>query len=262
MKERLISSLIMLPLLILLVLKGLPLYIGGVLLMIIALHEFYLAFEAIDYKPIKTIGYIYAVFLLLSNAFGWKISIVASFLFALFIISTFFVLNNKNTPIDICITFAGIGYICIFLEYIILIIDTIPNGDKYVWLVFLISFSTDIFAYFIGRQFGRRKLLPLISPKKTIEGSIGGMVSCLILTIIFGLIFKIPLFISIILGLIGSIIAQLGDLTASSIKRYVGIKDFGRIIPGHGGVLDRFDSVILVAPFVYFVFDIFIRYFI
>ena len=111
---------------------------------------------------------------------------------------------------------------------------------------------TDTFAYFVGRRFGRHKLMPKTSPKKTIEGSLGGIAGSIIACIIFGLIFKLPIGVMVIISLFGSIIAQMGDLIASAIKRYVDIKDYGKIIPGHGGVLDRFDSVLLVAPYVYF----------
>ena len=95
--------------------------------------------------------------------------------------------------------------------------------------------------------------MPKTSPKKTIEGSIGGIAGSTIACIVFGLIFKLPIGIMVIIAIFGSIIAQMGDLIASAIKRYVGIKDYGKLIPGHGGVLDRFDSVLLVAPYVYFV---------
>lgn len=256
MKERVVSAMIMLPLLILLIIKGIPLYLAGVALMVIALHEFYVAFETIDYHPIKIIGYLFAIFLFFANLFYFSVNLIALAVFLLFLVSTLLVLNHKNTPVDVCITFAGIGYICIFFEYIIKIVNNIPDGGIYVWLVFLIAFSTDIFAYLVGRQFGKHKLMPKVSPKKTIEGSLGGIIASFVFTFIFGLVFKMPLSIIFILGIFGSMIAQLGDLTASSIKRYVGIKDFGRIIPGHGGVLDRFDSVLLVSPFVYFIFGL------
>lgn len=258
MKERFISAMIMLPLLILLLLKGIPLYIGGLVLMTIALHEFYVAFETKEYKPIKLIGYVFSAILFLANVFSWDGIFISSTLFVLFIVSIFMILYNKNTPIDVMITFSGMAYICLFFEYIIMIIDDVQKGSIYVWLVFIISFVTDIFAYLIGRQFGKHKLIPKVSPKKTVEGSIGGILACFISTVIFGIIFKMPITVVLILGVFGSMVAQLGDLTASSIKRYVGIKDFGRIIPGHGGILDRFDSVLLVSPFVYLVLVIFL----
>ena len=118
---------------------------------------------------------------------------------------------------------------------------------------------TDTFAYFSGYLFGKHKLIPKISPKKTIEGSIGGVIGSIVCCIIFGYIFKLDIIQMIIIGGLGSVIAQIGDLFASAIKRYVGIKDYGKLIPGHGGILDRFDSVILVAPFVYYAISLFIK---
>ncbi len=118
---------------------------------------------------------------------------------------------------------------------------------------FIIPWTTDTFAYFSGMMFGKRKLLPRVSPKKTIEGSIGGFVASFVLSLLFSIFLvkgisytKIMLII-----LIASILAQLGDLVASYVKREYGLKDFGRILPGHGGVMDRFDSVIVVVSFLY-----------
>ena len=150
-----------------------------------------------------------------------------------------------------------IFYVNIFLDYIILTLNNYELGKVYVWLIFIISFATDTFAYFSGYLLGKHKLIPSISPKKTIEGSIGGILGSIICCMVFGYIFKFDMMHMIVIGGLGSVVAQLGDLFASSIKRYVGIKDYGKLIPGHGGILDRFDSVILVAPFVYYAIFLF-----
>jgi len=144
------------------------------------------------------------------------------------------------------------------LDHIILTLNDFNYGSTYVWLIFVISFATDTFAYFTGYLFGKNKLIPKISPKKTIEGSIGGILGSTISCILFAYIFKLQILPLVVIGSLGSIVAQFGDLFASSIKRYVGIKDYGKLIPGHGGILDRFDSVILVAPFVYYAIMFFI----
>ncbi len=144
-------------------------------------------------------------------------------------------------------------YISIGFGSIILLRD-IENGEYLFFLTFLGACITDIFAYFTGMLIGKHKLSPVISPKKTIEGSVGGVVVCVssfvlyayILNTYFALDVSVPAFI--ILGLFTSIVSQLGDLSASAIKRKYEIKDYGFIFPGHGGVLDRFDSVIAVAP--------------
>ena len=131
------------------------------------------------------------------------------------------------------------------------------NGQNIYLLVFLGAWICDTFAYFTGRFFGKHKLIPEISPKKTVEGAIGGIVFTIVGFAIYGLIMnkffdaELSYLVLCIYGLILSIISQIGDLIASSIKRQYGIKDYGFIFPGHGGVLDRFDSVLLVAPVLY-----------
>ncbi|NLY08970.1 MAG: phosphatidate cytidylyltransferase [Tissierellia bacterium] len=120
------------------------------------------------------------------------------------------------------------------------------------WMVFALSFGSDTFAYLAGVTFGKRPLAPTISPKKSVEGSIGGIIGSIIIAIILGKFFiNISFIWSVATGLLASVMAQLGDLFASLVKRSVSIKDFGNILLGHGGVLDRFDSILLVGPLVY-----------
>ncbi len=127
------------------------------------------------------------------------------------------------------------------------------QGALYLGLVFTAAWATDVFAYFTGYFFGKHKLIPKISPKKTVEGSIGGIVFATLGFLLYGLIvdlataYEVNYITLALAGLLLSVISQIGDLTASLIKREHGIKDYGVIFPGHGGVLDRFDSVIAVA---------------
>lgn len=251
MKTRILAGLALVPLLLLVALGGLPLYIGEFVIVAIAIHEFYKAFETKKINPIFSLGYVFALFLLIKNYFSLDMNYTYIFMFILFICSIIPMLQCKKNIMDIIVTFFGIFYVEILIDFIVLTMDNFQDGNKLVWLVFIISFMTDTFAYFSGYLFGEHKLIPNVSPKKTIEGSIGGILGSTICCLIFGYIFKLDMALMIVMGIIGSIIAQIGDLFASSIKRYVGIKDYGNLIPGHGGVLDRFDSVILVAPFVY-----------
>lgn len=129
------------------------------------------------------------------------------------------------------------------------------DGAYWIWLVFLGAWGSDVFAYFTGSWFGTKKLMPAVSPKKTVEGAIGGTLGASICFLLFGLIIgglgnihPISLFFA---GALSSLCGQLGDLTASVIKRQYGIKDYGKIMPGHGGTMDRFDSILFVAPIVY-----------
>ncbi len=223
------------------------------LISIIGIREFYNAFDNVEgINPIKGIGYISTVLFLLSNI-GIKI---ISFNFIIFIITLLslikYVFDQGLNISDITVTIFGIIYLPFFFQHIVYL-----DGYIYIWLVFIIAWGTDTFAYLAGNLFGKRKLIPKISPNKTVEGSLGGILGAVLLTYIFSIIFKLDNIPHIIvLSIFGSIIAQLGDLTASRIKRFTGIKDFGYLIPGHGGILDRFDSILFVGPCVYYLMKI------
>ena len=132
------------------------------------------------------------------------------------------------------------------------------NGVVLLFIPFLGAWMPDTFAYFSGTLFGKHKLIPSVSPKKTVEGAIGAVVGCIISFLVYGLIVDYAAGLSVnyltlaILAVLCGIIAQLGDLSASVIKREFGVKDFGNLIPGHGGIIDRIDSLIFVAPLVYY----------
>lgn len=133
-----------------------------------------------------------------------------------------------------------------------------PYGQYIYFLPFIISWMTDTFAYFSGMLFGKHKLIPTVSPKKTVEGAIGGTLCGVLFTILYGFIIgqvsdASPNYLAIgIVALVVSLLSQCGDLIMSLIKRKFEIKDYGKLFPGHGGVLDRFDSIIITASFIYF----------
>lgn len=135
----------------------------------------------------------------------------------------------------------------------------LPYGGGMLLIVLVAAFCSDTLALFTGMLFGKHKLAPLVSPKKTREGAVGGlvggMVGMIIFRIVFFLVTEVQLNIGwcVLLGLVGAAMGQLGDLSFSAIKREYGIKDYGRLLPGHGGVLDRFDSVIFAAPIVWLI---------
>ncbi len=125
-------------------------------------------------------------------------------------------------------------------------------GCSLVWVLFLCTWASDTFAYFVGSAIGAHKLASSISPKKTVEGFLGGVVGTTLTAVLFGtFVFGFPLVKMAIAGVLLAVVATLGDLVESVIKRYVGIKDSGFLIPGHGGVLDRFDSILYTAPVFY-----------
>ncbi|MDY0257003.1 phosphatidate cytidylyltransferase [Gudongella oleilytica] len=228
--------------------------IGLLIVSTIALKEFYTALKKLGRKPLDLIGYVAAVLLLASFYYQLELADLIVSALTLLLLSTT-VLSKRHDILDAAITLTGVIYIP-FLLYHILLMD----GKPIMLVVFLIAFGTDTFAYIIGSKFGKKRLCPEISPKKSVEGAIGGIVGSILVTMSYGAFYEIgPLWSIGILSLIGSVLSQLGDLTASRIKRITGVKDFGSIMPGHGGMLDRFDSVIFTAPLVFYYMQYFLR---
>ena len=164
--------------------------------------------------------------------------------------------SMKIEPKDIFATFFGICYVIGFLVFLPLLYS-MPNGKCLIWYILIAAWGTDTFAYAVGMRFGKHKLTK-ISPKKSVEGSLGGTIGAIVLALIYTALVQryVDLNLSYVFvaiaTLVLSILSQLGDLSASSIKRKMEIKDYGNLIPGHGGMLDRIDSIIFVAPFAYF----------
>lgn len=158
----------------------------------------------------------------------------------------------------------GFFYVVMPLMYIFQT-RQLSGGEYAVWLIFIGSWGSDTMAYVVGRKIGKTKIAPKLSPKKSLEGLIGGIVGAALIGVIFAIIFKSqleesfsnPILLFGLTGAIGSVVSQIGDMAASAIKRNKGIKDYGTLIPGHGGILDRFDSVIFIAPIVYFMLTVF-----
>lgn len=164
--------------------------------------------------------------------------------------------NMKTNVKDVAITIFAICYVVGFLMFIP-ILHGMDNGKFLIWYILFAAWGTDTFAYFIGMKFGKHKFTK-ISPNKSIEGCIGGLVGSVVIALIYTYIINqctdlnIAYWYISIVALVLSLCGQIGDLSASSIKRYVDIKDFSDLIPGHGGMLDRIDSIIFIAPFAYF----------
>lgn len=172
--------------------------------------------------------------------------------------------NGRFCLKDAAYTLFGILYIPFLLSFAVAI-RNMERGLEFIWLLVIGSMVTDVFAYFTGVTIGKTKIIPHISPKKTVEGSIGGALGCMLVMIAYGTLVinragmeYIPVWHFAILGLLCGVVSQLGDWAASSIKRSVEIKDFGKLIPGHGGIMDRVDSILFVAPLVYIYLSIFI----
>lgn len=258
--KRISSALIGLPLVVLVLLLGNNIIIS-IAISFIAILCMYEYFNAISKKakPIRWVGYLSCLIILLSSFVSVEtlknilligIPIIFVILFLQVIIT-----NMKNDFQDVIYTLFGIIYIVLFLVFFILITN-MQNGKFLIWYVIIASWGTDIFAYLFGKRIGKHKFSK-ISPKKSIEGCIAGTIGAIILVLVYTiLINKIASlnYSYIYMGIIAfvlSIISQIGDFTASSIKRYVEIKDYSELIPGHGGMLDRIDSLLFIAPFAY-----------
>ncbi|MDY3119305.1 MAG: phosphatidate cytidylyltransferase [Peptoniphilus sp.] len=173
-----------------------------------------------------------------------------AFAFPLFFFILYYLRDNQFRIEDMGICFLILIYVPTFLFPLLLLDKT-----RYLYLVFVISIATDTFAYLTGMSLGKHKLCPSISPNKTVEGAIGGVVGTLICGTVYCFLFDIRItFLHVLFIGIASVMAQLGDLFASKIKRATGIKDFGHLLPGHGGFMDRFDSMLLIVPMVYMLY--------
>lgn len=158
---------------------------------------------------------------------------------------------------DVMTAFLSFVYVSVMLSYVYIIRD-LENGGILVILIFVSSWGNDTCAYLVGRACGKHKMSPVLSPKKSVEGLIGGIVGSGILGGLFGLIYNSfitethSIWMFVLIGAVCALPAVIGDLAASAIKRNNDIKDYGKLIPGHGGILDRFDSIIFTAPIMYY----------
>ena len=262
--KRLVSGLVLFPIVAIVLVFGNQ-YIVDVAIAIIAimsLHEFYKAFRTSGKaNPIGWLGYLSAALISLIHVITitWTVNTIGLILpIAILILFLYVIITKLKVNItDIAVTLFGIFYIVIFLMYIPIIREDLPNGKILVWFVLFAAWGTDIFAYLIGKNFGKHHFTE-ISPNKTIEGCVGGIVGGIILLTGYAAICQLAFgveynyFYVVVIALVLSILSQIGDLAASAIKRYTGIKDFSHLIPGHGGMLDRIDSIVFIAPFAYF----------
>lgn len=260
--KRVSSALLGLPMVIIVLLLGNK-YVIDIALSIVAiisLHEYYNAFSS-KYKPIKWLGYLAAILICFihliptEQLFQYVALTIPVILVMLFI--ELIIKDLKISVIDLSITLLGIFYIVLFTMFIPLLAGE-ENGKILIWYALFSAWGTDVFAYIIGKTFklGKHKFSK-ISPNKSIEGCIAGLIGAVVVCLIFTFCmdiffdFEISYIKVLIVSAILSIIGQFGDFAASSIKRFAEIKDFSNLIPGHGGLLDRIDSLIFIAPYAY-----------
>jgi len=246
-------------------------------LAILAVNELFNSFRKEGFKPLKVFGFIWCLaipIISLKPQYGAMFNnfvpsgdtsgvIYLAFFASTVVLFAILVFNIENTSSgDIASTILGTIYIVLSFTCLVLI-RTLPGGDKLIWIAFIGAWATDTFAYLLGMAFGKTKILPLVSPKKSLEGTVGGVIGCIIVITIFAIInrdsFNMNIYLVVLLGSLCGIFSQLGDWAMSAFKRKSGIKDFGKFLPGHGGVLDRFDSILFVSPLIYGFLSLFIK---
>ena len=270
MKKRVISAIVMI------VIAVVAIYFGGYVLgavvlyfAAVGLYEFYRAFKKKGFNPIMPIGFLYLglipVVVFLKPAHALEIPVLGTNIFPAFqmlvVLALLLILvvgHKKYTPVDCAITLLG-GFYVPFLFSFFNLTRNMEDGMFLMIIGIVGSVLADTFALFGGKLFGKKKLVPEISPKKTVAGCIAAFIGALVSVTAYGVILHFthalthPIGIEhfAILGLLMGGTSQVGDLSASVIKRYCGLKDFGNSIPGHGGILDRFDSMLFNMPLVY-----------
>jgi phosphatidate cytidylyltransferase len=259
--KRVISAVVLVLLILVFIIMGGAIFKVGVLgIIAIALYEYINVYKKTSNKVITSViilGYIINIFIIFFNKTEFLLPMVYLIVLLSMSIPVF---TKSYNVISSAITIVGYIYIINFFTLLAFVREW-ENGNRLILLVFIIAWFSDTFAYYIGRYLGKRKLCPEVSPKKTIEGFIGGIIgSCSGILLWASFIVKLEQtwYQLILFGIIAGIISQIGDLVASLIKRYIGVKDYGNIIPGHGGILDRFDSILFTTPIVYYYIKLFL----
>lgn len=259
---RLISGIVMIAVLItVFVLGGYVMWGFLLALSLVGMFEFNRALK-LHWGVFAWVGYIaaiaYYLLILLSGSIEYTLLV-----FAILLVLDLAVFVFTYPRYSLQQTFAGffnVFYVAVALSFMYIVRIHPPSGAYLVWLCIISSWGCDVFAYLFGLLFGKHQLVPRLSPKKSVEGAIGGVIGSVAIAVAYGFIVqrfipdvKLAPLIFPIICLLGAVASQIGDLAASAIKRKVGIKDYGKILPGHGGILDRFDSVIIVAPIIFLI---------
>ena len=240
---------------------GLPLDIAAAVLSLIGMYELYKAVSK-ELKPVHFIGFaaeIYYVFGFHYAEFETDINLLVLTAAVVTTLVLLVAMHDKISINDVSITWFGFLYVGVLMYCLVLLY----KADKtLVWLPLLCAWGSDTFAYFVGVKFGKHKMAPVLSPKKSIEGAVGGVIGAGVLVAAYCAVLVATgsekgIFVLVPIGMIAAAFSQIGDLAASAIKRQTGIKDYGKIMPGHGGVLDRFDSVLFTAPTIYVLFSVY-----
>jgi phosphatidate cytidylyltransferase len=244
---------------------GSALYFGGLYLFLLCLlisaaglYELYKIYK-IEKTPLGIVGFLTACgyYIAMYTGADWAVMLVLT-LGLMLAMAVYVACFPKYVANQVMCSIFGVFYVAVMMSYIFKT-RTLNDGVYVVWLIFVSSWVSDTFAYLTGVTLGKHKMTPKLSPKKSVEGAVGGVASSVLVGALYGYIVSphmtqmvlSPVFVFAVAGGIGALLSIVGDLAASAIKRNFEVKDYGNIIPGHGGILDRFDSVIFTAPVVY-----------
>ena len=257
-KTRLLSGILLVIIALITIISGGDILFGTLLaISLIGMSEIYKVLK-IQNTLLGVVGYIAAVgYYALIRMGKTDMITMLTIAFLIVLMAVFVLCYPKYRSEQVMLAFFGLFYVAFMLSYVYQI-RMLEQGAFLVWLVFLCSWGCDTCAYCAGVTLGKHKLAPVLSPKKSIEGAIGGVLGAALLGAIYAVAINrfapgtdAGVFAYALICGIGGIISQVGDLAASAIKRNHDIKDYGKLIPGHGGILDRFDSVIFTAPVIY-----------
>ena len=256
LKLRLTTAAIGIPVALFLLMQGGPLFFAAIIILsLVAWHEFCGLMAAAGIKVLRAAGAALVVALAVCAWIGQPLELLLFYSLAGPVLFLLWLWLYRGTPErlpEVAYSWFGIAYIGLLFAHFVLL-RRVDAMLPYFWLALIGTWASDSGAYFVGCRFGRRSLAKNISPAKTIEGALGGVLTCLAAVVLGGLyVFDLPVQELFGLGLLIAIAAPVGDLAESTLKRFAGIKDSGRLFPGHGGVLDRFDSLLFVVPSVYY----------
>ena len=254
-KTRLISGiLLVIAALLTIISGGYVLFFTLLCISLIGMQELYKAMGIHEDRTglLEIVGYLGAVLYYISLLLGFESYGLMAVLVSLILVMFVYVFTYpKYHANQVMAAFFGVVSVAVMLSFI-LMTRNLPDGKFIVWLIFLCSWGCDTCAYCVGMLIGKHKMAPVLSPKKSVEGGVGGVVGAALLGVIYAAATQGPMVEYAVICGIGALISMVGDLAASAIKRNQGIKDYGKLIPGHGGILDRFDSVIFTAPVIYY----------
>jgi phosphatidate cytidylyltransferase len=269
LRQRVLSAVVFVPVLFASIWFGNPWFsIVVAIAALLGVLEFYSMVSRRGWQPLTFFGTLWTLFFIFNAYYTSRYAsdntyiLVTSGLIALAIVLPlawvlFLRLPREKVMVSWVASVAGIFYMGWLLSYWVLIMNSYGgdwNGRDWVLLALFSTFAVDTTAYFVGRAWGRHKMAPTVSPKKTWEGAVGGLVGAIAAVIVLALILDIDISYSkmVIMGVLIAVFAQLGDLAESKLKRSMGVKEAGNLIPGHGGILDRLDSIVFTGVVVYY----------